>query len=58
MSLNKYYPPDFVPIWATNNFSMVTTLIESKKGKKFDDHYDDIVSGSKDSGVLSLFTLI
>ena len=50
-TLNKYYPPDFVPIWATNNFSMVTTLIETEREEKFEDNYADIVSGVENSGV-------
>ena len=46
--LKKNYPADFVPIWATSNYSHVTSLI--KRTWEFDDLYEEIVSGSEDSG--------
>ena len=46
--LDKNYPPGFLPIWATNDTSKVTTSIVGNKNT-FDDAYAEIVSGTAES---------
>ena len=47
--LLENYPPGFVPIWATDNLTEVTTYLMTKKSD-FSDKYQEIVTGTEDSG--------
>ena len=46
--MDENYPPGFLPIWANNNLSKVTTSIVGNKNT-FDDAYAEIVSGTAES---------
>ena len=46
--LERKYPPGFLPIWATDNHSMVTTYITGNKNT-FEDNYTGFVSGTTKS---------
>ena len=46
--MDKNYPPGFLPIWATNDTSKVTTSIVGNKNT-FDHAYAEIVTGTAES---------
>ena len=46
--LDKNYPPGFLPIWATNDLSNVTTSIVGNKAN-VDDAFAEIVTGTAES---------
>ena len=48
--LHENYPQGFVPIWATDNLTEVTTNLRTTKSDFFV-KYQEIVTGSMDSGV-------
>ena len=48
-ALKNIYPSGFIPIWATDNLTEVTTHLRTKKSD-FSDKYQEIVTGTEDSG--------
>ena len=48
-TLEKNYPHGFIPIWATDNLTEVTTHLVTNKSE-FYDNYQEIVVGNEDSG--------
>ena len=50
-SLDKHYPKGFTPIWATDNMTEVTThLVTNNSDIDFSEKYQEIVTGTEDSG--------
>ena len=50
--LKEKYPPGFLPLWATNNLSTVTTLIRGN-GSKFSKNYEGFILGDLKSDCLA-----
>ena len=53
-ALDENYPPDFTPIWATDNISEVTTDLKTNISD-FYDKYQEIVTGTEISGSVPIF---